>query len=105
MAMPQPRMFISEEDYLTGEEESDAKREYVNGQLYAMAGASANHNLISVNMVTLLRTELPDRCEVFMADMKVRIETKEDLLFYYPDVIVSCEGGGSGRLLPRENRA
>lgn len=91
MAMPQPMAFISEDDYVIGEEESDTKHEYVNGQVYAMVGTSANHNLISVNLVTLLRTELPDRCEVFMADMKVRIETKQDLMFYYPDVIVACE--------------
>ena len=90
MAMPQPMLLISEEDYLAGEEQSRVKHEYVNGQVYAMAGASANHNLISVNMVTLLNAALPDHCEVFMADMKVRVATKYDLIFYSPDVMVSC---------------
>lgn len=91
MAVPQRISVISEADYLAGEEEMSAKHEYVNGQVYAIAGTSANHNLIGVNMVTLFRVALPDHCEVFMADMKVRLETQNDLIFYYPDLMVSCE--------------
>jgi Uma2 family endonuclease len=90
MAMPQTLPFISEDDYLIGEEVSSVKYEYVNGQIYAMAGASDKHNLIAVNIGSLLNSSLPDQCEVFIADMKVRIQIKRDVLFYYPDVMVSC---------------
>jgi Uma2 family endonuclease len=90
MAFPQPAYVISEEEYLTGEQESTIRHEYVNGQVYAMAEASDKHNLIAVNMSSLLNTQLPDHCEVFIADMKVRIQTKQDIIFYYPDVMVSC---------------
>jgi Uma2 family endonuclease len=88
--MPQPVPFISEDDYLNGEEVSTVKYEYVNGQVYAMAGTSDKHNLIAVNASSLLNTQLPDHCEAFVADMKVRIQTKRDLIFYYPDVMVCC---------------
>jgi Uma2 family endonuclease len=90
MATPQPLAFITEDEYLTGEEASSMRHEYVNGQVYAMAGSSDKHNLITVNASSLLNTQLPDHCEVFMADMKIRVQTKKDLIFYYPDVIVCC---------------
>lgn len=90
MAIPQPAPFISEADYLEGEPENSVRHEYINGHVYAMAGASDKHNLITVNVSSLLSTQLPDNCEVFMADMKVRIETKKDLTFYYPDGMVCC---------------
>ena len=90
MVLPQPAYFITEEDYLTGEEASTIRHEYMDGQVYAMAGASDKHNLISVNAGSFLNAQLPEECEVFVADMKVRIRLPRKLLFYYPDVVVSC---------------
>ena len=37
--------FISEQDYLVGELISKVKHEYINGDIYAMAGTSANRRL------------------------------------------------------------
>ena len=92
MAIPQPVTFISEADYLTGEPASSVRHEYVNGLVYAMAGSSDKHNLVSSNANAILNQALPDECEVFIADMKVRIQPKKALMFYYPDVMVCCEG-------------
>lgn len=82
--------YISEEDYLQGEETSEMRHEYLNGQVYAMAGASDKHNLVAGNAFGLLHAELPDHCEVFMSDMKVRLQLEQKTIFYYPDVVVSC---------------
>ena len=86
---------ISPEDYLRLENEraDDGTRcEYNNGQIYAMADASRNHNLLSMKLANLLFNHLEgSRCQVFQADMKVAIETLGDTRFYYPDVQVSCE--------------
>jgi Uma2 family endonuclease len=81
---------ISEEDYLQGEEVSDMRHEYLDGQVYAMARASAKHNLVAGNAFSLLHAQLPDHCEVFMADMKIRLQLQRKVMFYYPDVMVSC---------------
>lgn len=51
MALKPELNFISEQDYLAGELISKIKHEYINGDVYAMAGASANHSRITVNMV------------------------------------------------------
>jgi Uma2 family endonuclease len=83
--------YLSVQDYLAGELESDVRHEYVDGEVYAMVGASDRHGLISLNLASLFSQRLPDRCQVFMSDMKVRIQTAEREVFYYPDVLVSCD--------------
>lgn len=83
--------FLSVEDYLSGEFESQVRHEYVDGQVYAMVGASDRHGLITLNLAGTLSQRLPDHCQVFSSDMKVRVETVERDIFYYPDVIVSCD--------------
>ncbi|HNJ87782.1 MAG TPA: Uma2 family endonuclease, partial [Agitococcus sp.] len=45
--------FISEADYLAGEKIAETKHEYIDGEVFAMAGASASHNRISLNVATL----------------------------------------------------
>nr|VFK02024.1 MAG: Putative restriction endonuclease [Candidatus Kentron sp. LFY] len=81
---------LSIPDYLNGEADGSIRHEYIDGQVYAMAGGSARHNLIAVNVGSLLDTRLPETCEVFVADMKVRIHRIDDSRFYYPDVMACC---------------
>ena len=83
--------FLSVDEYLAGELESQVRHEYVDGEVYAMVGASDRHGLITLNLAGLLSQRLPDRCQVFSSDMKVRIRTAEHDIFYYPDVLVSCD--------------
>ncbi len=79
---------ISEEDYLQGELLAETKHEYIGGQVHAMAGASENHNLLSVNIATELKTRLKGTpCRIFIADMKVKVGAN----FFYPDVMVVCQ--------------
>jgi Uma2 family endonuclease len=80
-------MLISAEEYLKGEPSSEVKRELIDGHVYAMAGASANHQRIAVNILSEFRNHLKNTpCEPFGSDMKVRINSN----FFYPDVIVDC---------------
>ncbi|MDO9106658.1 MAG: Uma2 family endonuclease [Methylovulum sp.] len=79
---------ISAEDYLQGELLADYKHEYIDGEVYAMAGASEYHNLLSLNIASELRSQLKGNpCKVFIADMKV----KAGPCFFYPDVMVVCQ--------------
>ncbi|MFZ3192098.1 MAG: Uma2 family endonuclease [Moraxellaceae bacterium] len=78
---------LSEQDYLAGESDSPIKHEYIDGEVYAMAGASANHNLITGNIHGELRTHLKGKpCRPFASDMKVKIGSR----YFYPDVLVDC---------------
>ncbi|MEB3829386.1 Uma2 family endonuclease [Phormidium sp. CCY1219] len=82
--------YLSPEDYLKGEENSPIKHEYIDGNIYAMAGASDAHVTIAGNLFALLRSHVRGTgCRVYMADMKARIESKNT--YYYPDVMATCD--------------
>jgi len=87
---------ISVTDYLEGELISEVKHEYINGDVYAMAGAKRAHNIVSGNMFAVLHHHLRGTpCRVFASDMKVGIQTATEDYFYYPDLHVSCEEAGN----------
>jgi Uma2 family endonuclease len=82
--------YITAEEYLQLEEQSDIKHEYIDGYVYAMAGASDAHVTLAGNLFALLRNHLRGSgCRVYIADMKARIESKN--CYYYPDVMVTCD--------------
>ncbi|HKQ54205.1 MAG TPA: Uma2 family endonuclease [Pyrinomonadaceae bacterium] len=90
MSLPSERFSLSVADYLAGERDGEVRHEYVSGQAYAMAGASARHNRIAGNIFARLNEHLDgDECEPFISDMKIRVAPD---LFYYPDVVVTCDG-------------
>lgn len=82
--------YISPEEYLELEETSSIKHEYRQGQVYAMAGASNTHVIISGNVFAMLRNYLRVKgCQAYISDTKAHIEKMD--IYYYPDVIVSCD--------------
>ena len=90
MLVSQSQADLSPEEYLAAEQDSPIKHEYIQGQVYAMAGASDAHVTIALNAATLLRNHVRGTgCRVYMADMKAQIESLNS--FYYPDVMVTCD--------------
>lgn len=78
---------LTEQDYIAGELKSDIKHEFIDGETFAMVGASAFHNVISINILNALSIHLKGKpCQPYMNDMKVRIYGN----YYYPDVLVDC---------------
>jgi Uma2 family endonuclease len=82
---------VSAADYLAAENDGTWRHEFVNGAVYAMAGASDRHNLVRGNLAVALHGHIADPCQVFTADMKLRIKSKIDERYYYPDVFVTCD--------------
>lgn len=90
MSALKKQAYLSEEEYLQYELSSFIKNEYVDGHIYAMAGATENHNLISGNIFFNLRAAKRDSdCQVFSSDMKLRIP--QSRVYYYPDVMLICQ--------------
>jgi Uma2 family endonuclease len=90
MTVSKNRTYLSTEEYLAAEQDSPIKHEYIQGQVYAMAGASDAHVTVAGNLFALLRNHLRGTgCRVYMADMKTQIESAN--VFYYPDVMVTCD--------------
>ena len=70
--------FISIPDYLKAEEKSQIRHEYLGGQIFAMSGASEEHNRIAGNIYSRLLAHLRGSgCKTFMSDMKVRLEVAQ----------------------------
>ena len=91
MSRRESRGTISVEDYIAGEESRNVRHEYINGEIHAMGGASTRHNTIAGNIFAAIRSHFSDGpCQVFIADMKVRLSISDEEIFYYPDVLVSC---------------
>ncbi|MEK6747727.1 MAG: Uma2 family endonuclease [Pseudomonadota bacterium] len=91
MSLKTQLKYIPIEDYLEGEELSDIKHEYIDGQVYAMVGASRRHNRIALDFASALTNHLRGSpCKAYISDMKVRI----DNVFYYPDMVIACHAGG-----------
>ncbi|WP_414753714.1 Uma2 family endonuclease [Anabaena sp. CCY 9910] len=92
--MYSPINLFTAEEYLELEKSSETRHEYLGGQIFAMSGGSKEHNLISGNIYSRLRSHLRGTsCSVFMADMKIRLKLANEPknLFYYPDVTVTCD--------------
>jgi len=77
------------EEYLKLEQENDQKYEYYDGQAYAMAGGSFNHNIINGNIYTDVNMALRGKkCTAMNSDTKLFIESKNS--YVYPDLMVVC---------------
>ncbi len=85
----QPNVRITPEEYLCIERKATNRSEYFAGEIFAMAGASRQHNRIVTNVVVELDNQLKERpCNVYSSDMRVKIISTE--LYTYPDVVVTC---------------
>ena len=81
--------YISPEEYLRLERQAEYKSEYLNGEIFAMSGASEGHNLIAGNIFGELRQQLRGGpCRAYVSDMRVKVRANG--LYTYPDVVVVC---------------
>ncbi len=88
-ALAKTRPYFTAEEYLAHEERAEHRSEFYRGEIFAMAGASANHNRVVRNLVTSLSNALSKgRCEAFASDL--RLYVKREQLYTYPDVMVIC---------------
>jgi Uma2 family endonuclease len=94
MAQLARKLFVSSAEYLEGEKVARVHHEYVDGDVYAMAGGTKAHNQVAGNFYGLLRAHLRGTpCRVFIGDVKVHVAWDWRERFYYPDVVVGCEAG------------
>jgi len=86
----QPKPFLSLEDWLEGERAVlEGRGEYLDGEVFAMTGASFKHNIIVMNIGRELRAQMKGRpCQVYANDMKVLIRSAN--AGKYPDLVAHC---------------
>lgn len=76
------------EEYFELEKRSEIRHEYYNGEVYAMAGTTLNHNRLVGKIRSLLSSRfLPRGCDVFSENVKLEVSAT---YYPYPDVMVTC---------------
>lgn len=88
--MPNLAMELTPQAYLVWERQQKIRHEFVDGETFAMAGASRKHNLINVNVLAALHAQLRGLpCELYNNDMRVKIHNAN--AYVYPDIVVACD--------------
>lgn len=86
-AVPKPK--YTEAEYLALERAAEYKSEFYNGEIFAMAGAKYEHNVVKENIARHLGNQLVGGpCRTLTSDMKVKVEATG--LIAYPDIVVFC---------------
>ena len=89
MGEPIRKTHFSYAQYLAMTELDNDKYEYYRGEIYAMAGGTANHSMVSGNTLAELRSKIKEKgCIVFTNDLLIRVETNDAA--FYPDVSAVC---------------
>jgi Uma2 family endonuclease len=84
-----PKRNLTPDEYLAKERKAEFKSEYYDGEMFAMSGASREHNLIAGNVNREAGNQLRERpCEVYQSDMRVKVSHTG--LYTYPDVVIVC---------------
>jgi Uma2 family endonuclease len=101
MAAPAHRIHYTYAEYLGLEASSNVKHEFLDGQIYAMAGGTPEHAALAAAVIGLLFPTLrAGRCRAHDADLRVRVPATG--LTTYPDVTVVC---GPRALDPADEQA
>jgi Uma2 family endonuclease len=82
------RVHYTYAEYLALEDESAIRHEYLDGEIYAMAGGSPDHAAPAASLISVIRSQLPLGSRMFTSDLRVRIP--ETGLSTYPDAAVVC---------------
>lgn len=85
---------LTDAECLALEASSEERHEYIDGEVFAMAGASDRHHRIAMNIGGELRSRLRSGpCFAVGSDQRHKVERTR--LYTYPDVAVRCreEGG------------
>lgn len=91
---------MSVEEFLAWDRSQAQKHEFVDGEVFAMAGAEDRHVTVSLNLAILLRQHLAGTpCRTYMSDMKLFVDSAKS--FFYPDVFVTCSAADRDRPLQK----
>lgn len=81
---------MSEAEYLAFEEKNPIRHEFVNGKVYAMAGAEWEHVMIVQSTSATLYSQLRGKdCRVASNDLRLKVKSKS-VSYRYPDIMVIC---------------
>ncbi|MFM2121187.1 MAG: hypothetical protein RL722_2655 [Pseudomonadota bacterium] len=99
-ALAKPRMSAGE--FLAWDAGQTLRHEFLQGEVYLMAGGEDRHATVAINLIVALKPHLRGTpCRVYGSDVKLQVEAAD--AYFYPDVMVTCSATDlSDRLIKRE---
>lgn len=89
MGQAAQKIIFTAADYLAWEPAQAERHEYIDGEVFAMAGAEDRHVTVSMNLAFALRQHLSGSpCRTYMSDMRLHVAAANS--YFYPDVLVTC---------------
>lgn len=89
MSTQEKKRIYTFEEYIEVEKDTQKRWEYHFGEIYAMAGGSKQHNILTLNMAFQLRNATLDKgCQIFSENVKLELITGKQ--YVYPDVMLTC---------------
>jgi Uma2 family endonuclease len=89
MSNPAEKLVMTYADYLAAEAKSETKHEWLDGEVFAMAGGTPEHAALALSVGAELRIALRGRpCRVFSSDLRVKVQATG--LATYPDASIVC---------------
>lgn len=98
IASLQPQKMTAAE-YLEWELRQELRYEYCNGEVFAMAGGTKNHDKIAFNLRRMLSDVVEaSGCDITGSDVKLLVNelVNEGMSYRYPDLVVSCDERDKG---------
>jgi Uma2 family endonuclease len=84
----QPLPFLTPDQYLAIDRAAEFRSEYLDGEMFAMAGSLEDHSRVVGNLAAALRSQLRGRCRYFATDSRLFVPATG--LYAYPDLMVIC---------------
>lgn len=85
----QPKANLTYAEYLAREIAAEVKHDFVNGEVYAMAGGTPEHGALTAALTRVIGSALEGKpCRTFSSDVRVRVESTGGS--FYPDLSVVC---------------
>lgn len=89
MAQAAHQPTFTTDDYLAWEPTQLDRHEYLDGEVFAMAGAEDRHVTVAMNIGFALRQHLSGSpCRTYLSDMRLHVAAVNS--YFYPDVLVTC---------------
>jgi len=102
MGLPLPHTAMTAAEFLAWDEQQTLRREFVRGEVFAMAGGDDRNNTLAINLAVALRQHLSGSpCRVYMADVKLRVEAAD--CYFYPDLMVTCSAADAASRLVKND--
>ena len=89
MGLPAHKPVFTAEDYLAWENTQPEHHDFLDGEIFAMAGAEDRHVTVALNVALALRQHLSGSpCRTYISDMRLHVAAANS--YFYPDLMVTC---------------